>query len=393
MGYTDPITAWKQNAKGRGIKNPLNQNADQAQVATYDKPTQDALSAIASQQLAQRQTALATQTGDIAANQAGELTPYGYNSDTSGLQQAAQNNPFQAQLALAAGAQQPYAAQQNAAAGLSAAGGNVAAALGGPGSFAGATQTALGQFGDQVGQFNTDTNMLRDTAAGRGPSAAAALAQSQLDSNARNMVATAAGARGGNIAAGLRTALTAGAAQVLQGSQQISAMRAQEQLNAQQGLTQANTALSGARANIAGATTAASTAESQRQAAASAAANGATTAATGVANSQVAGQGQVLDALAQGGNMYNNGVNAATSAYSAGGNVAAAQAASLEDQKKRALAAAQMFANANAQTQSNNSANKNAKISAGAQTDISPGQVVGGLFSAGGQALGMAAGK
>lgn len=391
----NPISTYRgtDQAKAGGLSVRPEDMAKFHQVMAYNKQLEDAKRGVDAANLAGQQINQAGQLGDTVTRQASELTPYGYSADTSGLQTSAQNNPFQAALALQAGAQQPYQADLNAAGQAARAAGGAAGALGGPGSFGGRTDQALSQFGDQVGQFNQDTNMLRDTAAGRGPSAAALLAQQSLDSNARNMVATAAGARGGNIASGLRQALTAGAAQGLQGAQSIGALRAQEQLAAQQGLTGANTALTGARANLAGATTAAQQAETARQANAAGAGATAANALTNVAQTGVAGQGQVLNALSAGGQLYNGGQANATNAYSAGGQVAAQAAADLENQKRRALEAAQLMSqNANA-TAARGSAEKNTANQIDAQTNISGGMLAGGLLSAGGQALASAAGK
>lgn len=96
-----------------------------------------------------------------------------------------------------------------------------------------AIDATQGRINDQA----NDLGIVRASANGTGPSAAEHLAQSQLDSNIRSQSALAATARGGNIAAAMRTAANSGTQQSLQSAQQISAMRAQEQLNAQGLLT------------------------------------------------------------------------------------------------------------------------------------------------------------
>jgi hypothetical protein len=89
----------------------------------------------------------------------------------------------------------------------------------------------------RIGQQASDLDIIRNSAMGRGPSAAEALAKSQLDANIRSQSALAATARGGNIAAAMRQAANSGTQQSLQSAQTLNALRAQEQLNAQGLLT------------------------------------------------------------------------------------------------------------------------------------------------------------
>lgn len=104
----------------------------------------------------------------------------------------------------------------------------------------------------QNAQSASDLNMVRNSANGTGPSAAAELAKSQLDNNIRAQAAMAATARGGNVASAMRGAQESGTQQMLQSQSQMAAQRAQEQLNAQQTLTQGNAQLGGNMNNTAG---------------------------------------------------------------------------------------------------------------------------------------------
>lgn len=103
-------------------------------------------------------------------------------------------------------------------------------------------QTApyLGGQGQAIQGAQRDLGIVRNSAEGAGPSAAENLARAQLGANIRSQSAMAAQARGGNVAAGLRSAALAGQNMQLQSQSTIAAQRAQEQLNAQQLLTQGN---------------------------------------------------------------------------------------------------------------------------------------------------------
>lgn len=333
----------------------------------------------------------ATQAGDVgqvvADAATAPLTPYGYNPDTSGIQTAAMNNPFMAQLGAAATGPQPYQQDIDAARLAALNGSQVAGALATPGSYVPRTDSAISAFGDSIGKFDTDTNYLRDAAAGKGPSQAAELMKLGMDNNARNMVATAAGARGGNIASGLRTALNAGAAQGLQGSQQIAALRAQEMIAAQQGLTTANTGITAARGNLLTGTTQAAQAETARQAAAAVAASQATTAATGVADTGVTARNNVFGAINNAGQQYGEGVRGAVAGYVAGGNVAKDAATDLEDQKRRALNAATMSGTFTGQNWDRATREKMQADAIAASERITPAMVTGGTLKAGGDVL------
>lgn len=86
---------------------------------------------------------------------------------------------------------------------------------------------------NQLDEYGQDIGLLRASAQGTGPSAAEALAKSQLYNNIRAQASMAAGARGGNVAAAQRAAALASSNMQMQSAQQMSAMRAQEQLTAQ----------------------------------------------------------------------------------------------------------------------------------------------------------------
>src|SRR3990172_5984830 len=98
----------------------------------------------------------------------------------------------------------------------------------------------------QLGQYGADLGIIRDSAMGQGPSAAQNLAQAQLEASIRSQAAMGATARGGNVAAGMRTAANAGSQMQLQSQAQTAALRAQEQLNAQGLLAQGNYQQAGA---------------------------------------------------------------------------------------------------------------------------------------------------
>lgn len=123
---------------------------------------------------------------------------------------------------------------------------------------------ALTQGGDIVAQGQQDLGIVRATAQGEGPSAAAILGNQMIDNTQRAMNSQAATARGGNLAAAQRQALLGGAQMALQGQQQIAAQRAQEQLDAQKILTEGNAALGTTASQIAGQGTALGTAQVDR---------------------------------------------------------------------------------------------------------------------------------
>jgi hypothetical protein len=103
--------------------------------------------------------------------------------------------------------------------------------------------------GQQVGQLNQygqDIDMLRTSAQGGGPSAAANLMQSGLDQSIRAQMQMAAGARGGNVASANRAATQAGSQMQMQNTSQMAAMRSQEQLQSQAQLAAANSQYAGA---------------------------------------------------------------------------------------------------------------------------------------------------
>lgn len=92
---------------------------------------------------------------------------------------------------------------------------------------------------NQVNQTGADLDQLRQLAAGKGPSAAASLAQGNLDQSIAGMAGVAAMARGGNVLGANRQAMNAGATQMLQQRAQTAALRSQEQINAATALPQA----------------------------------------------------------------------------------------------------------------------------------------------------------
>lgn len=181
----------------------------------------------------------------------------GLNADpNSNLRAQLQQNPFltaqgpTAQLYANGVAGQNLADQNGTAGALQ----NASAAAGGI-MGAGRVNQGLGNYSalanqGQLDQFGNDMNVIRNSALGRGPSAAENLARAQLDNNIRAQSAMAATARGGNIAAAMRGAQGAGQQMMLQSQAQMAAQRAQEQLNAQQLMTQGNTALTGAQNNL-----------------------------------------------------------------------------------------------------------------------------------------------
>jgi len=101
----------------------------------------------------------------------------------------------------------------------------------------------LATAGGQAAQSQRDLGIVRDSALGRGPSAAENLARSQMDASVRAQAAQAAAARGGNVASAQRAAAQSATDTRLQSTAQLAAQRAQEQLNAQQLLTSGNTAV------------------------------------------------------------------------------------------------------------------------------------------------------
>lgn len=181
----------------------------------------------------------------------------GINADPNNqLRQSLMQNPFLVQQGLGAhafttGMQGAGLAAQNGTAGALGAAGTAAAGIGSAGrvNAGGANMSAILNQG-QIDQFGNDMGVIRNSAMGRGPSAAENLARSQLDNNIRAQSAMAATARGGNVASAMRGAQGAGQNMMLQSQAQIAAQRAQEQLNAQSLMTQGNTALTGAQNNL-----------------------------------------------------------------------------------------------------------------------------------------------
>lgn len=179
--------------------------------------------------------------------------PLGWNSAASlqpGNNQYLQNTQAYSDLLARGQLRGPSgeAAAQGAAGAMNAAGMAGQAA----GGIAPASQRLQGMQDGQLGQYGADAGIVRDSAMGKGPSAAEHLAKSQLDNNIRAQMAMAGSARGGNLASAQRGAQATGAGMMQQATQQIAAQRAQEQLNAQQILGTMDQGLSGAIGNARG---------------------------------------------------------------------------------------------------------------------------------------------
>ena len=339
-----------------GLK-PGNLSPEEQALAGWDENQSNAQRDMNQQLGAVEQAQQARGLNAQVASQAAEFTPYGMSpADLAGAEQVALNNPSVAALS-------GHAANGFGQAGQAAGSAFQAAkALQGAGSF----QPAMA---GQANQFGEDVGLIRAAAEGRGPSAAEHLARASLDSNARNMQAVAAGARGGNLAAGIRAATQAGAQQGLQSTQQLAALRAQEQLGAMGQLAGANAALG---QNLQGA----QATETARQAAGVQGGIGAAGALTDVGNAQTS-------AMSAAGQLYGQGAqtNAGLQGVKAG--VARDAAAALEDQKRRALEAARLAQ----QGVQGEQTLRNQRILGRMQGEITPGQVLGGVFGAGGAAL------
>lgn len=145
----------------------------------------------------------------------------------------------------------------------------------------------------------TDTAALRQAAAGLGPSAAVNLAQDQLQRNTAAQASLAATARGGNVAAAMRTAANSGTQQALQSQSQVAALRAQEQATARGQLV---TADQGARQQ-----------DQQRAVAAAGAASTVGGQQVGLANTNAGLATAGLSGLAGAANTYQHGVDTQSS--------------------------------------------------------------------------------
>lgn len=276
--------------------------------------------------------------------------PYALDPRDASLEQSAQANPATGAM-MALGQTQPGSAGTAQAL-------QAAQQLGGRGSF-------MGQIGQTGSQFGQDIGMLRSAAMGQGPSAAQALMRSGLDANARGARSLAAGARGGNLAGGLRAAIGAGSAANQQAIQQSAALRAQEQLSAMGQLSGANAALMQGQLG-------AQAAETARQAAFGQAGQGA-------AMADISGR-QVQGGILQGaGGLYNQGQANAIGARGVQAGIARDAAADLEAQKRRAL---------EAYNQQYGLRNQQRNI--GMQNDFNPGQVIGAIGNIAGTAIGAA---
>lgn len=307
-----------------GLPPPASMTPAQREIMEYNKPDEDALRSIHQQQYYGGAPAAAG-SARAALLAAG---PVNYGVDTglgANIQADAMNNPAVSNLIWRANSAQPYQGDLNTAGEAAQAARVAAGNLGGQGAYVGDTQAALrsmgnntSAFGQDVAQMGRDVGMVRDAAAGNGPSAASALMKGALDSNARNMVGMAAGARGGNVAAGMRAAANAGRDQGLQAINQMAALRANEQLGAMGQLSGANAALAGARGQLgnaaaqrAGAAIGATNAQTGRQAAAAQALTGASGAAANAANAGISGVNSQNSAIANAGQLYGAGVNTA----------------------------------------------------------------------------------
>lgn len=336
-----PVIYNKDNNRSGGAP-----SEDQLRALNYDAGLAGALRNIDEQRYFDQATDLGIQADQFVANQALQApTPYALDPNDDGGIAARAREAGTMGNQLAARASMPQAADAliNQASGGAGAALRAAGTLGGPGSFQGQSQAALQGMGDQVGQFQRDTGMLRDAAAGRGPSAATSLMEAGLDKNARNMQALAASTRGGNMASAIRSATQAGRDAGLQNINQAAALRANEQLGAMGQLTGANAAISGAQAQQAGAINQAGLSETQRQAAAAAAATGAANAATGVAGVGSGLEGARLGAIGTAGGLVQDAVKSEIANRGVSAGIASDAAKDAEEQRRRALAAAQHF--------------------------------------------------
>lgn len=160
----------------------------------------------------------------------------------------------------------------------------------------------------QLGQYGQDLGLLRATAMGQGPSAAQSMMQSQTDSNMRNQMAMAASARGGNIAAANRQAVNAGQNMAMQSTSQMSALRAQEQLQGQAQLAGAQSQLASALQGVRTGDQNAGMNNVNARAQAAQAANGLVAAQSGLTGAMQAQYGQGLQEQAMGLQYGNEGV-------------------------------------------------------------------------------------
>lgn len=225
--------------------------------------------------------------------------------------------------------------------------------VGGAGQVAGVNQQ------QQLGSYGNDLGLVRAAAQGQGPSVAQHLAQQQLDQGIQNQAAMAAQARGGNLAGALRGAAQSGEQMTLQSQAQMGALRAQEQLQAQQALLAGQGQFSGALAQARGQDVGQAVAFNQAQ--------------TGVTQGQLALQGQGLGATQAAAGLYNQGQQMGLQAGAQGfqQQLQAGQLASQNYGTSLGVPTAALGANAGLAAQ-------------GSQFQ---GQVVGGLISGGAAAL------
>jgi len=236
-------------------------------------------------------------------------------------------------------------------------------------------------WGGDMASFRDDIGILRDTALGRGPSAAQALAKAQLDDSIRSQSAMAATARGGNVAAGLRAASRAGTDLQLRNLQQMAALRASEQLQGQGQLASAQQGLGGLQAQRGGLLQDARGNDINKALGGASAANALTGQQLALGGLQTEREGAAAGAAFQG--VQGRGQARLTAQEELRNKEDARQA-----RARLALQAQESFGGqATQREQGAADRTLQAKIAA-ASGNITPKDIAGGIFSAGGAALG-----
>jgi hypothetical protein len=241
----------------------------------------------------------------------------------------------------------------------------------------------LDEYGGDLGKFRSDIDILRQTALGKGPSAAQALAAQQLGESTRAMSALGATARGGNVAAGLRGAMRAGTDMMLRSQQQMAALRAQEQLTGQAQLANAQSQLATAQGQRGGVLNAARTNDIVKATQAAAAAD--------AMSGKQLGLGE-LETTRQMGRATNLGATAATqnNATNTAAEIARNEEDARQSRARMALDAYSTLATGGmAPYEATRQREHERKIQKEGQS-ITGKDVLGGVFSLGGAALGAA---
>jgi hypothetical protein len=399
--WYDPFTNTAYDTNGKPIVATTPEQANLLQMLRTDQGPWMAESSLVSAvaptvQSAQSELSKVTGTDYGGGRQASEFGP-STNPFITQLEANAQaRNPLTGQTIGAVDALgRPLANQQDIASALdmqrrsaqdinTADAGNVAAA------------GAQGQaFRRDTASFRRDMDLLRRTASGQGPSAAEALAKSQLDDAVRSQAALAATARGGNIAAGLRAAARAGSDLALRSQNQMAALRAQEILNAQTGLTGAQAQLGGLQAQRAQVLQQARAQDIARATNASTAADQVTGQQLTLGEQETARQKAAAEAATAGMGAFSEEKDATTRALGAGANtflgqgelrakVLADQEAARQDRARTALDAASVFSGQGLGAREQRKTREDSG-------DVTARDVTGGLFSLGGAAIGAAA--